>query len=183
MIDRIYYLDPDNRQALIRKHFDTNYSVADLAIIQSLYREEYEATIGENVDRFGMLKFKRLTEVVERNNALSVTLVSTLDGEHQELEVDVVICATGYSRRNNLALLDSLKSYWAEPAHMPRLSRHYALQMNDNFKPNIFIQGMSEHTHGLSDTLLSVISRRSHEVGGEIVNTLNNEVLQGALTT
>jgi L-ornithine N5-oxygenase len=183
MIDRFYHLDPDNRQALIRKHFDTNYSVADLAIIQSLYREEYEALISGDVDRFGMLKFKRLTNVVEYNKALSVTLVSTLDGERQELEVDVVICATGYSRKNNLALLDSLKPYWAESAHIPRLSRNYALQMTANFKPNIYIQGMSEHTHGLSDTLLSVISRRSHEVGGEIVNTLNNRVMLGAITS
>lgn len=181
MIDRIYYLDPDNREALIRKHFDTNYSVADLAIIQGLYREEYEAMIGGDADRFGMLKFTRLTHVVEHNNALAVTLVSTLDGERQELEVDVVICATGYSRKNNLALLDSLKSYWADAAHIPRLSRHYALQMTDNFKPNIYIQGMSEHTHGLSDTLLSVISRRSHEVGGEIANTLSIKVSQGAM--
>jgi L-ornithine N5-oxygenase len=183
MIDRIYSLDPDSREALIRKHVDTNYSVADLAIIQSLYREEYEAMVGGDTDRFGILKFKRVTQVIEHNNALSVTLVSTLDGEPQELEVDVVICATGYTRKNNLALLDSLKPYWAEPSQTPRLSRHYALQMTGNFKPNIYIQGMSEHTHGLSDTLLSVISLRSYEVGGEIVNTLNKRDAQGVMTS
>lgn len=169
MIDRVYHLDPANREALIRKHFDTNYSVADLTIIQDLYREEYEATIGDDVDRFGVLKFKRLARVVELDNALSVTLTSTLDGEQLDIEVDVVICATGYTRQNNLALLEALKPYWVAPAQGPRLSRHYALQTTENFKPNIYIQGMSEHTHGLSDTLLSVISRRSHEVGREFV--------------
>lgn len=169
MVDRVFHLDPVNRQKLIQKHFDTNYSVADLNIIQDLYREEYEATIGDDVERFGVLKFKRLADVVERNHALCATLTSTLDEESIELEVDVIICATGYTRKNNLALLDALKPYWIEPSEGPSLSRHYALQTTENFKPNVYIQGMSEHTHGLSDTLLSVISRRSHEVSREIV--------------
>lgn len=172
MVDRVYHLDPKNRQKLIQKHFDTNYSVADLNIIQDLYREEYEATIGDGAQRFGVLKFKRLTRVVERDGALCSTLTSSLDDERTELVVDVIICATGYTRKNNLALLDALKPYWADPAEGPVLSRHYALQTTENFKPNIYIQGMSENTHGLSDTLLSVISRRSHEVSQEIVDSV-----------
>lgn len=179
MIDCIYHLESDNRQELIKNYFDTNYSVADSTIIRSLYRKEYEALIDGDGSRFGMLKFQRLTRVVESDKALSVTLVSTLDGEQQQIEVDVVICATGYSRKNNLALLESLKPYWESPAHSPKLSRHYALKMTDNCKPKVYIQGMSEHSHGLSDTLLSVISLRAHEVGGEIARTLGSRGMLG----
>ncbi|MBB5448362.1 MULTISPECIES: SidA/IucD/PvdA family monooxygenase [unclassified Paraburkholderia] len=169
MVDRVYGLGEASRRNLLRKHFDTNYSVVDQEIIQSLYRDEYEASVSSEEGRFGVLKFSRLVALDESEYGLTAVLESTLEDEVIKQDADVIICATGYSRKNSIELLKNTRRYWLGQPDRPHLSRNYAIRTLDNFYPGIYVQGMSESTHGLSDTLLSVIARRAHEVSSEIV--------------
>jgi len=170
MVDRFFGLNQTERSNLLARHKDSNYSVADLSLIQQLYREEYEASIDGSRQRFGVLKFSRLAHLDFEDDGIQVRLKSTLDGHEHVREADVVIFATGYHRRHNNNLLNALKPYWqTSSSTQPVLSRHYALQTREDFLPGIYIQGMSETTHGLSDTLLSVISRRAYEVAQDMV--------------
>ena len=42
--------------------------------------------------------------------------------------------------------------------------RQYRLRMRKGFHPAVYMQGYSEPTHGLSDTLLSVLAVRAQEI-------------------
>jgi L-ornithine N5-monooxygenase len=63
------------------------------------------------------------------------------------------------------------------PAPTIYVSRKYQLLPNrtatgePEFKPRIYVQGVEEATHGLSDTLLSVMGVRAGEVVGDICRT------------
>lgn len=57
--------------------------------------------------------------------------------------------------------------------------RDYRIKSSSDFKPTIFIQGGSEQTHGLSDTLLSVTAVRA----GEIVESLLEAVTPQKIST
>ncbi|HDS1758849.1 SidA/IucD/PvdA family monooxygenase [Pseudomonas sp. M5] len=168
MVDRFFNLNERERSALLSRHHDSNYAVADLALIEQLYREEYEASIGDNRQRFGMLKFSRLISL-SHDQGIHAQLRSTLDGHEYSYEADVVVFATGYHRRQNHTLLKAVSPWLAGSEDQPRLTRSYTLATHESFAPRIYIQGMSEATHGLSDTLLSVISRRSHDIARDFV--------------
>ena len=45
-----------------------------------------------------------------------------------------------------------------------QVERHYRLPMQESCKVNVFLQGCCESSHGLSDTLLSVLAVRSKEI-------------------
>ena len=175
MVDRFFSLNQSERSNLLARHQDTNYSVADLALIEQLYREEYEASIGVDHQRFKIFKFSRLNRLTHNDQCIQAYLRSTLDGHEYTYEADVVIFATGYHRRHNNILLEAVTPWLAGSKCTPQLNRRYALATHENFMPKIYIQGMSETTHGLSDTLLSVISHRAHDIAQDIVE---RDVLQ-----
>lgn len=169
MVDRFFNLNERERRALLNRHQDSNYAVADLALIEQLYREEYEASIGDNRQRFGILKFSRLISLNHNDQGIQAQLHSTLDGHEYSYEADVVVFATGYHRSQHHTLLKAVSPWLVGSQEQPRLTRSYALATHERFVPRIYIQGISEATHGLSDTLLSVISRRSHEIARDFV--------------
>lgn len=173
LIDTIFNLEADKKQILLEKYVSTNYSVADLDIIQDVYRAEYEQSIGSGEARHGIKRFQKLQSVNKGDNCLRITLRSTLTDEISFLNADAVICATGYSRKNNCKLLKHIEPYMIIKGK-PTLTRRYALETTAKFKPSIFIQGMSENSHGISDTLLSVISTRASEISDEFIQQHSN---------
>ena len=73
---------------------------------------------------------------------------------------DAVVLATGYVRDTHKQLLAPVADYLPEFA----VNRHYQLYTKPEFKPAIFLQGSCEPTHGLSDTLLSILAARTSEI-------------------
>ncbi|WP_417679958.1 hypothetical protein [Pseudodonghicola sp.] len=74
--------------------------------------------------------------------------------------VDMILLATGYDRTLDAGVLRGL----ARLATGAPPDRDYCLPMQSDFAPAIFVQGYSEPTHGLSDTLLSVLALRAEEL-------------------
>ncbi|WP_246129645.1 hypothetical protein [Halovibrio variabilis] len=75
--------------------------------------------------------------------------------------------ATGYVRDTHKQLLASVADYLPDFA----VNRHYQLYTKPEFKPAIFLQGSCEPTHGLSDTLLSILAARTSEICAAIDQT------------
>ena len=181
MVNHFFELNEIEREKMLTKHYDTNYSVADLELIQQIYRQEYEASITGGQQRFGILKFSRLISLVQARSGIQAKLRSSLGSREYIHEADVIIFATGYHRLHNHTLLKQLAPYLASNDSKLKLSRNYALSTRDNFLPKIYIQGVSEATHGLSDTLLSVISHRAYEIAKDIVSQNETYSLNGSL--
>jgi L-ornithine N5-oxygenase len=73
---------------------------------------------------------------------------------------DIVVLATGYRRDYHLELLAGVQPY----IQGANVDRHYRLPLSAGSEAGIFLQGCCEDSHGLSDTLLSVLAVRSQEV-------------------
>ena len=103
--------------------------------------------------------------------------------EGQEtLEVDALMVATGYYRNAHEQMLS--RAQHLRPAGQtgwtPR--RDYRVEMDESKvseSAGIWLQGCNEQTHGLSDSLLSVLAAR----GGEMVRSIFRDQLAGATTT
>ncbi|KAI2607877.1 L-lysine 6-monooxygenase (NADPH-requiring)-domain-containing protein [Hypoxylon sp. NC1633] len=119
--------------------------------------------------------------------------------EEEVLEVDLVIAATGYRRQSHLTIMEGVADLLPKASerngvsttngfrsklseanikgHAVRVSRDYSVQFAPGrvaLGSGIWLQGCCEGTHGLSDTLLSVLAPRS----GEIVSSIFGKVTQ-----
>lgn len=179
--DFMYNMPNDNkRRLLLRDYWQTNYAAVEMDLLESLYEKLYASRVcGE--ERIHIHNYSEVDELEEVNNRYKLGLSHVMTGEVSELELDVIVLATGYERTKLPAFLDPIASYINRSNDMFSISRDYRLQMTPSFKPRIYVQGMSQLTHGISDSLLSVLAMRSQEILESILQ-LNCEE-SGALHT
>ncbi|WP_420006630.1 lysine N(6)-hydroxylase/L-ornithine N(5)-oxygenase family protein [Arenibacterium sp. LLYu02] len=151
-----------NRSAVDRAGFladyaNTNYAVVDGDLIEQIYGLFYEQEVTGD-PRHRLLRSSRVEAVQARDKGVSLTLHHR--GETLEAQYDLVILATGYTRRVEDTILSDLAPWLLSQ----EAERDYQLPTVEGFRPRLFLQGLCEATHGLSDTLLSVLPLRAEEI-------------------
>ena len=157
-IDQIYQQPRARRIELLGEFRNTNYAVVDLELIERIFQLFYLQKL-RNEDRHQMLARRDIARVETGETGVRLTLRNLADDSLQEQGFDAVILATGYRRNQHHDLLAGLGD------HLESLTpdRQYCLNLRDS-DARIYLQGCCETTHGLSDTLLSVLAVRSREV-------------------
>ncbi|WP_406288630.1 lysine N(6)-hydroxylase/L-ornithine N(5)-oxygenase family protein [Embleya sp. NBC_00896] len=168
-VDDYYFGTDRTREAFWRYHSNTNYSVVDDEVIRDLYRRSYEEEV-RNTKRLHFLNLTRVEDVKRAGNETRVLLRSLLDDDSPELDVDALVFATGYDVMEPTGLLGELDRYCLrDAAGRHRLTRDYRLVTTPELPCGIYLQGGSEHTHGLTSSLLSNLAVRSGEIAESIV--------------
>lgn len=163
--DVVYRQQPETRRQLIRSLSHTNYSVVNLELIESIYQDLYQQrVIGSNQRR--LLANQQIQTVMATADGIQIGLRDSQNNRESAHLFDLVILATGYRRDAHWRLLEGVDPYLVQESE---LERHYRLPTRPNFHPNLFLQGCCEDSHGLSDTLLSVIAVRSQEVASALL--------------
>ena len=103
-----------------------------------------------------------------------------LTGHARAERFDALVLATGYRRDTHLALLDGLAPHLGDALAQGNVGRDYRLATPAKFKPRIYLQGCCEDSHGLSDTLLSVLAVRSDEIAASLADARRQEHAGGA---
>ncbi|MGW4020927.1 lysine N(6)-hydroxylase/L-ornithine N(5)-oxygenase family protein [Streptomyces sp. NPDC005009] len=168
-VDEYYFGTEQAQDAFWRYHRNTNYSVVDADVIRELYQRSYD----EQVRGSRRLHFRNLTrvdEVEHLGSATRVVLRSLLDDRTEELAVDALVFATGYDGLDPARLLgDFDRHFQRDAAGRHRLERDYRLVSASGLTCGVYLQGGTEHSHGLSSSLLSNIAVRSGEIADSIV--------------
>ncbi|MEE1796567.1 lysine N(6)-hydroxylase/L-ornithine N(5)-oxygenase family protein [Streptomyces sp. BE308] len=166
-----YYAAPDDiKRKLMDYHGNTNYSVVDIDLIDDLYRQAYQEKV-LGTERLRFLNISRLTGVKETPDTVRATVKSLVNGEESTLEADVVVLATGYTPAEPLALLGDV----AERCHRDdrgrvQVERDYRIATDDGLRCGIYLQGGTEHTHGITSSLLSNTAIRVGEILDSILD-------------
>lgn len=162
--DVVYRQPQAARQQLIRSLSHTNYSVVNLDLIESIYQDLYQQkVIGSNQRR--LLANRQIQAVATGTGGVRLSLRDTRNGGEELCEFDLLVLATGYRRDAHWRLLEGVRPHLQEA----ELERSYRLPTLPGFQPSIFLQGCCEDSHGLSDTLLSVVAVRSQEVADALL--------------
>ncbi|MEU9443441.1 lysine N(6)-hydroxylase/L-ornithine N(5)-oxygenase family protein [Streptomyces sp. NPDC048304] len=168
-VDEYYFGTERARDAFWRYHRNTNYSVVDADVIRDLYQRAYD----EQVRGSRRLHFRNLTRVAEVERAESgtrVVLRSLLDDRTEELAVDALVFATGYDGLDPAHLLGDFDQHFLRDASgRHQVERDYRLVTASGLTCGVYLQGGTEHSHGLSSSLLSNIAVRSGEIADSIV--------------
>jgi L-ornithine N5-oxygenase len=167
-VDDHYFGSARSRDAFWRYHRNTNYSVADDEVISDLYRRRYDDEV-RKINRLNILKLARVTGLRRVGDRTRLSIESLRPGQPVELDVDVLVCATGYSAMEPASLLREVdEQVVRDDAGRYRVERDYRLVTTLDLPGGIYLQGGTEYTHGLASSLLSNIAVRS----GEIVDSI-----------
>jgi L-ornithine N5-oxygenase len=172
-----YFTAPDGvKQRLMDYHGNTNYSVVDIDLIDDLYRQMYrEKVLG--TERLRFLNVSRLSDVKETPDRVRATVTSLVTGEESLLDADVVVFATGYGPADPLGLLGEVADRCLrDDEGRVRVERDYRVATDPALRCGIYLQGGTEHTHGITSSLLSNTAVRV----GEILESLLDRGLKSA---
>ncbi|MFJ8433825.1 lysine N(6)-hydroxylase/L-ornithine N(5)-oxygenase family protein [Kitasatospora sp. NPDC094019] len=166
-----YFTAPEEvKRRLMDYHGNTNYSVVDIDLIEDLYRQAYQEKV-LGTERLRFLNVSRLTAAEEIPGAVRATVENLVTGESAPLEADVVVCATGYLPADGLGVLGGV----ADRCHRDelgrvRVGRDYRVATDPGLRCGIYLQGGTEHTHGITSSLLSNTAVRVGEILDSILD-------------
>ncbi|CCX16267.1 L-lysine 6-monooxygenase (NADPH-requiring)-domain-containing protein [Pyronema domesticum] len=178
-VDEVFAMDAETRRKFKAENAPTNYSVVRLELIEEIYNEMYLQRLRSPDERTWKHKIHALREVVGQEwvgeeGRVRLKLRNTRTGEMEVTEdtYDAVVCGTGYKR-------DVHERLMAGSTHLLRdgswaVGRDYAVLFKEGAVAQgsgVYLQGCCEKTHGLSDSLLSILAVRA----GEMVNNIFGE--------
>ncbi|OAR26973.1 L-lysine 6-monooxygenase [Streptomyces sp. ERV7] len=169
-VDEYFTAPEDVKRRLMDYHGNTNYSVVDIDLIDDLYRQAYQEKV-LGTERLRFLNISRLTDVKETAEGVRATIKSLVTGEESLLDADVVVCATGYLQADGLGLLGEVagRCHRDEQGRV-RVERDYRVSTDPELRCGIYLQGGTEHTHGITSSLLSNTAIRVGEILDSILD-------------
>ncbi len=170
-VDDYFVASAQVKRMMLDYHGNTNYSVVDQDLIEDLYRRVYQEKVrGE--ERLRLLNVSRVTEAVRAGDRVHTVVESMITGERTVLDADAVVFATGYRTPDPDRLLGDLAAECRrDETGQVVVSRDYRIDATARLKAGVYLQGGTEHTHGISSSLLSNTSIRSAEILDSIVRS------------
>ena len=173
--DDFFNAQPGAREQLLREMHRTNYSGLNPALLDALYRQLYqERLVGKQ--RMQMITMTDVTAARMDSDEVVLELADRRTGAVGELRCDLVLLGTGFEpamppliRRLGTALgVDRVA-----------VTRHYRLVTPGPATAACYLQGVNEATHGIADSLLSVLARRASEITEDILAQRAEPALAG----
>ncbi|ORX77994.1 hypothetical protein K493DRAFT_293676 [Basidiobolus meristosporus CBS 931.73] len=171
--ESFYKLPEERRRAFLKHNSATNYSVVRLELIENLYSILYQQKLPGHTQKHSILSSRQVVSCESDNGRLMLKLgpcdeAGQLLGGPENLTehaFDAVFVATGYQRNVHSDILKPLAPYIlkTDACDLP-IDRDYKLRMAPTCHSSIYLQGCCQDTHGISDSLLSVLSIRAAEV-------------------
>ena len=168
-VDHFYTSPSEIKQKFMDYHSNTNYSVVDLELIESLYARVYQEKV-QGKQRLRMLNASRVIDVDERSDGVDVTVEFMPTGERAVLDSDVLVYATGCRPGDTSTLLGTLSdSCLRDGEGRLQVARDYRVRTTGDVRGGIYLQGGTEHTHGITSSLLSNGAVRAGEIRDSVL--------------
>ena len=161
--DLVYQQNTTERERLITEYQSTNYSVVDIDLIERIYGIFYRQKVS-GIARHAFRSLTNIEGAVADAQGITLALRNTAKGDLSAQQYDAVILATGYERELHRHLLAPLAEYLGDF----EVDRNYRIVTDPRCKAGIYMQGFCQASHGLSDTLLSVLAIRSEEIAASL---------------
>ncbi|KKZ67489.1 hypothetical protein EMCG_06866 [[Emmonsia] crescens] len=174
-VDGFYSLSRSARQQFLLENKATNYGVVRLPLLESVYEKLYRQKFLEPNPANWPLRLVTCREIMGLkefpNNQVELRLKDSQSGrmEWSDERYDLVVLATGYTRNPFATMLKPLEQIVETPAagEHYNVDRDYRLRFHQGKvkrDAGIWLQGCCESSHGLSDSLLSILAVRSSEL-------------------
>ncbi|KAE9991140.1 hypothetical protein EG327_000381 [Venturia inaequalis] len=185
-IDPFFAKPEESRLSIIKSNKVTNYGVVRLELLEHIYQTLYMQRVRSSNEEDWQHKILAHRTIVAVDSDLDDSLrlhvargeqSGTVNGKGQVSEIldfDAVIVATGYLRDSHEWLLKPARHLLPGgdvEGKKWEVTRDYKVKFEKGTVSDdagVYLQGCCESTHGLADSLLSILSVR----GGEIVQSI-----------
>lgn len=151
-------------------HANTNYSAVDLDLLEDMYGRMYR----EQVSGVERLRVHHLSQVESHRPArhgVEAALRFRPTGAVTTVVTDHLIYATGYRPVEPETILGETAGLCEYDEYgRVRVRRDYGVLTRPDVRCGIFLQGGTEHTHGISSSLLSNVAIRAGEILAAILD-------------
>jgi L-ornithine N5-oxygenase len=166
-VDEFFSAPAHTRRQVLAEMHRTNYGAADPELLDTLYRQIYL----ERVTGTDRLRLRTMTEVVDAHldgDRVGLSLIDRRTGRNERLVCDQVLLGTGYTSE-----MPALVRGLADSLGLAEITvdRNYRLAMPwPEHGASIYLQGVNEATHGIADSLLSVLAVRAGEIAMDLAD-------------
>lgn len=159
-IDSFYDSPTEARREILTEAHQTNYAGLAAPFLDDMYYMLYRQKL------FGSRSssVRAMTEVVgarEDGAEIVLDLRDRKSGKVESMRCDLVLLGTGYEPR-----LPELVRGLASNADLDEVTvgRRYRVDLGEGVRGGLYLQGINEQTHGIADSLLSVLASRSQDI-------------------
>jgi len=163
--DEFFAAPPRARAEVLRQMHQTNYSCLTPQTLQDLYSDRYLARLG---GRRGtrVISMTDVTAAREEAAGVVLSLADRRTGAVREMGCDLVLLGTGFGTQ-----MPRLVRELAGDLRLSQVAvtRSYRLITGERSAAACYLQGVNEATHGISDSLLSVLARRAEDITRDLL--------------
>jgi L-ornithine N5-oxygenase len=162
--DKFFAAPEQTRQQVLDAMRRTNYAAVTPEMLDTLFRQIYLER-GPGEPRLSMVTMVDVEAAEMVDGEIVLTLNDRMRACRDELRCDLVLLGTGFEGRPPSLVRDLADACGVGDV---RVSRNYRMLTPPDITAGCYLQGSNEATHGMADSLISVLAVRA----GEIVTDL-----------
>jgi L-ornithine N5-monooxygenase len=171
-VDDFYNASPAAREQMLAEMHRTNYAGLTPELLDTIYRRIYL----ERLTATERTRISAMTDVLAarmEGDEVVLTLSDRKTGATTERACDLVVLGTGFERRMPRLIREFAEGLGLERIHVTR-SYRLVLPEGEPAGAACYLQGVNEATHGIADSLLSLVAARSAEIVADIIALREN---------
>jgi L-ornithine N5-oxygenase len=166
-VDTFFDARPEAREQMLAEMHITNYSGLAPEMLDKLYRRLYLDRMS-GADRLRVRTMTDVTAAREDGDELVLTLRDRATGAVEEFGCDLVLLGTGFERGMPRMVRDLAASLGLDRVEV---TRDYRLVVDGPARAACYLQGVNEATHGIADSLLSMLAVRAGDITADLLAT------------
>lgn len=167
-VDEFHAALPEAREQLLREMHRTNYAGLAPGMLETLYREMYQERL-MGTQRLRMVTMAEITGCRLEGDDVVLSLTDRKSRRVEELCCDLVMLGTGFVRSMPKLIQDLASAAGVGGA---TVDRNYRMNLPPSYTAGCYLQGVNESTHGIADSLLSVLAIRSQDIVSDLLARL-----------
>lgn len=164
-VDEFFGAAPQAREQILREMHQTNYAGLAPPFLDELYTMLYQQRQrGES--RSQVLSMTDVLRADLIGEEIVLGLRNRRSGEVSQRGCDVVLLGSGYQRQMPALVRQLMPELGVDRV---RVGRSYRVELDQPEHGAVYLQGVNEATHGIADSLLSVLAHRSQDIVNDML--------------
>ncbi|MGE5827021.1 MAG: lysine N(6)-hydroxylase/L-ornithine N(5)-oxygenase family protein [Micromonosporaceae bacterium] len=164
-VDSFFDARPEGREQILDEMHRTNYAGVAPALMENLYAEMYLDRL-HGRDRKRIVGMTDITGARAIDDEVALELTDRRTGTTTEHRRDLVFLGTGFVREMPLLIRRLASKLGLDRVGV---NRRYRLNLAGPATGACYLQGVNEATHGIADSLLSVLANRAEDITRDIL--------------
>ncbi|MGW4340417.1 lysine N(6)-hydroxylase/L-ornithine N(5)-oxygenase family protein [Rhodococcus koreensis] len=165
-VDEFYGTGDDVRVQILQEMNLTNYAGLAPPFLDEIYSRLYQQKmLGDN--RTSVLSMTEVVAARMDGDEVVLDLRDRKTGKVSPLRCDIVLLGTGYEPQMPAIVRDLAERIGLDDIVV---SRRYRVDHGDSAGGAVYLQGVNEQTHGISDSLISVLAHRSQDIVDDLLD-------------